>query len=164
MGQPLNVDERRSGGDNNEKHSFLASCTQAQLAAEYTCGPDSDTEAENSTLPHDRRWAWYCKLPSCPRYYRAWVLKSNFMLHLYETPAHQDDPATRTREGRRRLAKRWREETDYGMTEPMKRPPPGCPPINNPDTTEELMHQSGGDRNLAAMLTTRPLEEEDVKM
>ncbi|EAS35725.3 uncharacterized protein CIMG_01079 [Coccidioides immitis RS] len=85
------------------------------------------------------------------------------MLHLYETPAHQNDPVTRTREGRRRLAESWREETDYGLTEPVKRPPAGRPPTglvgNDTDNTEELMRQAGGDPKLAAMLSTRPLEE-----
>jgi len=52
---------------------------------------------------------------------------------------------------------------DYGLTEPVKKPPLGWPPTgpvgNDPDITEELMCRAGGDPNLAAMLTTRPLEE-----
>ncbi|PGG95018.1 hypothetical protein AJ79_10316 [Helicocarpus griseus UAMH5409] len=140
-----------------KRDNFLTS----QSSAEYFCGPDSDTDTENLTLPKGRRWAWYCKLPGCPKYYRPWALKTNFMLHLYETPAHQNDPATRTREGRRRLAESWQEETDYDMTEPVKKPPRGWPPTvgNNPDITEGLMRQAGGDPNLAAMLTTRTLED-----
>lgn len=122
------MDVSRNDGDskNNNEDSFVTSCIGAQSFAENLC--DSDTDADNSTLPQGRRWAWYCKLPSCPKYFRAWVLKSNFMLHLDETPAHQNDPATRTREGRRRLAESWREETDYGLTEPVKKPPADWPP------------------------------------
>ncbi|KAK2743943.1 hypothetical protein FQN55_006992 [Onygenales sp. PD_40] len=85
------------------------------------------------------------------------------MVHLYETPARQNDPTTRMREGRRRPAEIWREETDYGLTERVKKPPAGRLPTgpvgNDPDSTVALMRQAGGDPHLAAMLFTRPLEE-----
>jgi hypothetical protein len=75
------------------------------------------------------------------------------MLPLYETPAHQNDAATRTREGRRQLAESWREKKDYGLTEPVKEPAPSWPPAapvgHGPDITEERMRQAGGDPNLA---------------
>ena len=84
---------------------------------------NSDTDADNSDLYGARRWAWYCKDPACPRYWVAWLCKSNFWLHLYETAVHRADVRTHTRVGRRELAREWRVETDGEMNEP-KQPKP----------------------------------------
>jgi hypothetical protein len=42
---------------------------------------------------------------------------------LYETSLHREDAITRTREGRRKLARSWREERAYDFSEPKKRSP-----------------------------------------
>ena len=85
---------------------------------------DTDTDTENSSLPHTRRWVWYCKNPACPKYYAAWTCKSNFILHLYETPIHREDVTTHARDSRRQLVRASREETAFDLSEPKKRPPP----------------------------------------
>ncbi|KAE8340223.1 hypothetical protein BDV24DRAFT_134435 [Aspergillus arachidicola] len=105
--------------DNTE--SFLSRSIAAQSFADYLT--DSDTDTENSTLPPSRRWVWYCKLPGCPKYYAAWTCKTNFLLHLYETPMHREDDNTKTRESRRTLARNWRAETAYDLSEPKETPP-----------------------------------------
>ncbi|PLB47850.1 hypothetical protein P170DRAFT_447718 [Aspergillus steynii IBT 23096] len=106
---------------NNITESFISRCIAAQSFADYLT--ESDTDIENSTLPPSRRWLWYCKLPDCPKYYSAWTCKTNFLLHLYETPIHREDGNTKTREDRRTLARSWREETAYDLSEPKKSPP-----------------------------------------
>lgn len=83
----------------------------------------SDTDTDNATAPPQRRWIWYCKEPQCVAYYCAWSLKTNFLLHLFETPCHRQDERTQTREGRRLLALAWREESAWDMSEPKKSPP-----------------------------------------
>ncbi|KAI1420370.1 hypothetical protein F5Y12DRAFT_719595 [Xylaria sp. FL1777] len=104
-------------------NNFVFECIASSDFADYLS--DNDTDAENSTLPATRRWAWYCKLPACPEYYKAWVSKSNFSLHLYESEAHRRDPAAATRKGRRELTAAWKEETAFDMSEPKKRAPEG---------------------------------------
>jgi hypothetical protein len=84
---------------------------------------DTDIDSEHSALRPRRRWVWYCKLRTCPKYYSTWSCKSNFLLHLYETPLHREDATTRIREGRHQLARSWREETAYDLSEPKKGPP-----------------------------------------
>lgn len=101
--------------------SFVSRRLEAQDFANYVT--DTDTDAENSDLPPARRWVWYCKLRTCPKYYRAWTCKSNFLLHLYETSEHRNDEQSRTREGRREYTKLCREETAYDLSEPNKKPP-----------------------------------------
>ncbi|KAL9123988.1 MAG: hypothetical protein Q9217_006637 [Psora testacea] len=93
----------------------------AQEFSEYLA--DTDTDEENSGLAPSRRYVWYCKLRTCSKYYTAWSCKTNFLLYLYETPVHRDDPTTSTREGRRQLSRSWREETAYDLSEPKKEPP-----------------------------------------
>lgn len=109
------------GISQSNEDNFVSRCIEAQSFAEYLT--ETDTDAENSSLPHTRRWEWYCKSHHCPSYYTAWTCKSKFLLHLYETPIHREDPSTRSREGRRLLAKNWREETAYDL--PKKQPPVG---------------------------------------
>lgn len=106
---------------NDNTESFVSRCIAAQSFADYL--NDSDTDTENATLPPSRRWVWYCKLPGCPKYYSAWACKTNFLLHLYETPMHRNDGNTKTREGRRTLARSWRKETAYDLSEPKESPP-----------------------------------------
>ncbi|KAI2625545.1 hypothetical protein GGS21DRAFT_307041 [Xylaria nigripes] len=84
---------------------------------------DTDTDTDNLELPHTRRWAWYCKDRACPGYYAAWLCKTNFLLHLCETPVHREDPVARTRAGRRELARAWRVETTRDLSEPKQMPP-----------------------------------------
>lgn len=94
----------------------------------------SDTDTDNAALRGDRRWAWYCKDPACPKYWNAWSCKSNFWLHLYETDVHRADERTHTRAKRRELARNWRVETDWQMKEPKQpKPDPGHdgPPSDN---------------------------------
>ena len=110
-----------SGHSHLDGLDYISASIAAQSFSDYL--DDKDTDDENSILPPDRRWAWYCKLSTCPKYYSAWSCKSNFLLHLYETPEHYEDKATHTRQGRRELAQAWREETAYDMSEPKKRPP-----------------------------------------
>lgn len=104
--------------------TFLSDCLAFQRAGG---GDDfyaeTDTDTDNASLPAHRRWVWYCKLRSCPDYYRAWTLKTNFLLHLAETPVHSDDPATKTKKGRQQLADAWKEETAFDLSEPKKLPP-----------------------------------------
>jgi hypothetical protein len=104
-----------------DETNFVSRSLAAQSFSSYLT--DSDTDTENSVLPPNRRWVWYCKLRNCPGYYSAWSCKTNFLLHLYETPVHREDASTKTREGRRRLARSWREETAYNLSEPKKMPP-----------------------------------------
>lgn len=85
---------------------------------------DNDTGSENSSLPPSRRWVWYCKLRDCPQYWSTWTCKSNFLLHLYESPQHRADTRIKTRQGRRQLSASWKEETAYHLSEPKKLPPP----------------------------------------
>ena len=47
--------------------------------------------------------------------YSAWICKSNFLLHLYETPVYCRDPSTNTHQGRCQLGRSWREETAYDL-------------------------------------------------
>ena len=105
----------------NDKPDFIRNCIAAQSFSEYLA--DTDTDKENSSLPPSRRYVWYCKLRTCSEYYTVWSRKSNFLLHLYETLVHRDDPNTRTRKERRQLSKSWREETAYDLSEPKKEPP-----------------------------------------
>lgn len=105
----------------DDTENFVSRCIAAQSFAEYLT--DSDTDTENSTLPPTRRWVWYCKLPSCPKYYSAWTCKTNFLLHLYDTPMHREDDNTKSRESRRTLARSWRKETAYDLSEPKESPP-----------------------------------------
>lgn len=107
--------------DGNEEPEFVRDSVAAQSFSEYLA--DTDTDGENSVLVPSRRYVWYCKLRTCSKYYTAWSCKSNFLLHLYETPLHRDDPTTSTREGRRQLSRSWREETAYDLSEPKKKPP-----------------------------------------
>ncbi|KAH7118412.1 hypothetical protein EDB81DRAFT_817269 [Dactylonectria macrodidyma] len=101
--------------------TFLEDGISSQSSGDYIA--DTDTDTDNSSLPSHRRWVWYCKLRACPDYYSAWSCKTNFLLHLFDTQVHREDPATRTRQGRRKLAEAWREETAYDLSEPKKRPP-----------------------------------------
>jgi hypothetical protein len=106
-----------------QSSNFVSECISAQSFADYLA--DADTDTDNDILPHTRRWAWYCKKPECPGYYSAWLSKTNFLLHLYESTVHREDSATQTLEGRRQLATKWREETAFDMSEPKKVPPEG---------------------------------------
>lgn len=112
--------ESANHAKNDDLNSFVLSCINSQ-SFDYL--GDSDTDTENSSLPSTRRWVWYCKHRACPGYYSAWCCKTNFLLHLYETPVHREDATTTTRNGRRQLAKAWREETAFDLSEPKKRPP-----------------------------------------
>lgn len=106
--------------DVNDELDVVRDGVAAQEFSEYIA--DTDTDGENSGLAPSRRYVWYCKLRTCSKYYTAWSCKSNFLLHLYETPVHRDDPNTKTREGRRQLSRSWREETAYDLSE-RKGPP-----------------------------------------
>ncbi len=105
----------------NDELDFVRDSVAAQSFGEYLA--DTDTDEENSGLAPSRRYVWYCKLRTCSKYYTAWSCKGNFLLHLYETPVHRDDPDTRTRDGRRQLSRSWREETAHDLSEPKKEPP-----------------------------------------
>jgi hypothetical protein len=105
----------------NDELDFIRDSIAAQSFSEHLA--DTDTDEENLGLAPSRRYVWYCKLRVCSEYYTAWSCKSNFLLHLYETPVHRDDPNTRTREGRRQLSRTWREETAYDLSEPKGEPP-----------------------------------------
>ncbi|KAI0502794.1 hypothetical protein F5B22DRAFT_45881 [Xylaria bambusicola] len=111
------ANDTKNDGENN----FVFDCITSQSFGDYL--GDTDTDIENSNLPPTRRWVWYCKLRACPDYYSAWSCKTNFLLHLYETPVHREDATTSTRKGRRQLAKAWREETAFDLSEPKKTPP-----------------------------------------
>ena len=95
--------------DSNEKVNFVRDSVAAQSFSEYLA--DTDTDEDNSDLAPSRRYVWYCKLRTCPKYYTAWSCKTKFLLHLYETLVHRDDPTTSTRDRRRQLSRSWREET-----------------------------------------------------
>jgi hypothetical protein len=105
----------------NDQGSFVSRSIAAQSFGDYLT--DADTDAENSVLPPTRRWVWYCKLRNCPGYNSAWACKTNFLRHLYETPVHLADSSTKTRDGRRQLARNWREETAYDLSESKRIPP-----------------------------------------
>ena len=107
--------------NSNDEPDIVRDGVAAQEFNEYLT--DNDTDRENSGLAPSRRYVWYCKLRTCSKYYAAWSCKSNFLLHLFETPAHRNDPRTKTREGRRQLSRNWREETAYDLSEPKKEPP-----------------------------------------
>lgn len=116
-GQTESACDTKNDGENN----FAFDCITSQSFGDYL--GDTDTDTENSKLPPTRRWVWYCKHRSCPGYYSAWSCKTNFLLHLYETPIHREDATTSTPKGRRQLAMAWREETTFDLSEPKKRPP-----------------------------------------
>jgi hypothetical protein len=111
--------ESANRATNNGQNNFLLDCINS---GSFDYLGDSDTDTENSRLPPTRRWVWYCKHRACPGYYSAWASKTNFLLHLYEAPVHRNDVATTTRDGRRQLAKAWREETAFDLSEPKQRP------------------------------------------
>lgn len=115
------LDEKGLDLTGGNEDSFASRCIAAQSFADYLT--DADTDTENSTLPSSRRWVWYCKLPHCPGYYSAWTCKTNFLFHLYETPAHLNDAAIKTRAGRRSLANNWKEEKAFDLSEPKKQSP-----------------------------------------
>lgn len=109
------------------KDDFVAQSITAQEFADYLAC--SDTDDENSTLPHARRWVWLCKDSKCPKHGTVWIGKTNFLLHLYEIDAHRADHRTRSSTGRREISREWREErafdfsdvkfeTDWRSTEP----------------------------------------------
>ncbi|PGH32042.1 hypothetical protein GX50_05167 [[Emmonsia] crescens] len=50
--------------------------------------PKLDDEVYDAELPSGCRWAYPCKLPSCPDYGKSWILRSTFLLHLQERDAH----------------------------------------------------------------------------
>jgi len=104
-----------------DEQIFVSRSIEAQSFADYLT--ETDTDTENASLPHSRRWVWYCKSRYCPKYHSVWTCKTNFLLHLYETPIHREDPSTKTCEGRRLLARSWKEETAYDLSEPKKQPP-----------------------------------------
>jgi hypothetical protein len=55
------------------------------------------------------RVGWYCKDPAFPKYWSAFLCKSNFWLHLYETAVHRADVGTHM--GRMsRAGEEWRVE------------------------------------------------------
>lgn len=66
-------------------------------------------EVDDAELPVGQKWAYPCKLPSCPDYGKSWQLRSNFLLHLQESGAHGSatTPATR-----RAIEIAWRYTTD----------------------------------------------------
>ena len=111
--------DANTNGD--DEINFVSASIASQSFGEYL--GDTDTDTENSNLAPSRRYVWYCKLCTCPGYYAAWSCKSNFLLHLYETPVHREDPSTNTREGRRQLGRSWKEETAYDLSEPKKKSP-----------------------------------------
>lgn len=123
--EPINV---------SEEVDIVRDSVAAQDFSEYLA--DTDTDGENESLAPSRRYVWYCKLRTCSKYYTAWSCKTNFHLHLYETPVHRDDPNTKTREGRRQLARSWREETAYDLSEP-KKEPPHEPPQEHDDNARD---------------------------
>jgi hypothetical protein len=110
-----------SGAETNATRNFFLDAIESQSFADYL--EDDDTDAENETLPPSRRWAWCCRLPHCPGYNSAWSCKTNFLLHLYETPVHREQSATQTGKSRRRLARAWRAETAFDLSEPKRIPP-----------------------------------------
>ena len=101
--------------DRSEKVNFVRDSVAAQLFSEYLA--NTDTDEDNSGLAPSRRYVWYCKLRTCPKYYTAWSCKTNFLLHLHETPVHRHDPTTSTRKGRRQFSRSWREEAAYKLGE-----------------------------------------------
>ncbi|KAF8855940.1 HET-domain-containing protein [Acephala macrosclerotiorum] len=135
---------------------------------------DTDTDADNSTLQYTRRWAWYCRLPACPDYNSAWNCKTNFLLHLYETPVHREDITTKTRRGRRRLARAWRKETAFDMSEPKERLPEAVdsldtfkyPTLDTPRTIRLVkLHQEtdGFDSPIMCSIRTVSLDDKELR-
>lgn len=116
--QDLLSTEKVSG---NGELDFVRDSVAAHSFSEYLA--DTDTDEENSGFATCRCYVWYCKLRTCTKYYTAWSRKSNFLLHLYETVVHRDDPNTKKSEGRRQLSRSRREETAYDLSEPKKEPP-----------------------------------------
>ena len=106
--------------NSNDEANFVSASIASQSFGEHL--GDTDTDSENSTLAPSRRYVWYCKLRTCPSYYSAWSCKSNFLLHLYETPQYREDPSINTREGRRQLGRSWREKMTYDLSELKKKP------------------------------------------
>lgn len=107
-----------SGAESKATNKFILDAIESQYFADYL--EDGDTDSENEILPSTRRWTWYCRLPGCPDYYSAWACKTNFLLHLYETPVHREHSATQTGKGRRRLGRAWRQDTAYDLSEPKR--------------------------------------------
>ncbi|KAI1144933.1 hypothetical protein F4825DRAFT_475223 [Nemania diffusa] len=113
------VTDSKAGID--QPYDLYADILATQSFGDYL--GDDDTDTENASLPPHRRWVWYCKHRTCPKYYCAWTCKTNWLVHLYETPVHREDSATTTREGRLELSRAWREETAFDLSEPKKMPP-----------------------------------------
>lgn len=107
--------ESTSEAEERASDDFVARSIAAQEFGEYMT--ESDTDTENATAPHGRRWVWLCKSPQCSKNGAAWTCKTNWLLHLYETPAHREDQRTRTREGRRALSRSWRAERAYDFSD-----------------------------------------------
>ncbi|KAJ5292151.1 hypothetical protein N7478_001402 [Penicillium angulare] len=84
-----------------DEQTFVSRCIEAQSFAEYLT--ETDTDAENTSLPHTRRW-------------------TNFLLHLYETLIHREDPSTKSREGRRLLARSWSQKSSRQSWKPVEPP------------------------------------------
>ena len=62
--------------DSNEEVNFVRDSVATQSFSEYLA--DTDTDEDNSDLAPSRRYVWYCKLRTCPKYYTAWSCKTNF--------------------------------------------------------------------------------------
>ncbi|PVH68495.1 hypothetical protein DL98DRAFT_564669 [Cadophora sp. DSE1049] len=69
-----------------------------------------DDEVDDADLPLGHKWAYPCKLPSCPDYGRSWKLRSKFLLYLQETEAHE--ALATTPAVRRAIEIDWRYTTD----------------------------------------------------
>ncbi|KAK4107253.1 hypothetical protein N656DRAFT_820616 [Canariomyces notabilis] len=94
-----------------------------------------DDEADNIYLPSGHKWAYPCKLPSCPDYGRFWMLRSNFLLHLQEREAH--GASAKTPATRRAIELAWRYTTDP------KLPPRAAPDFRSREDPDEQVWNYG---------------------
>ncbi|OIW23269.1 hypothetical protein CONLIGDRAFT_637718 [Coniochaeta ligniaria NRRL 30616] len=88
-----------------------------------------DDEVDDAQLPVGQRWAYPCKLPSCPDYGKSWLLRSNFLLHLQESEAHGSSAATPAI--RRAIELLWRYATDPHL------PPRAAPDFRSREEPDE---------------------------
>jgi hypothetical protein len=90
---------------------------------------DDEADDADAALPSGHKWAYPCKLISCPSYGKTWLLRSNFLFHLVEEGSHKTTAMTPA--ARRVIEKEWRYATDPNL------PPRAAPHFRSREDPDE---------------------------
>ncbi|PMD62642.1 uncharacterized protein K444DRAFT_523720 [Hyaloscypha bicolor E] len=112
----------------------------ASLASSSPVPSELNDEVNDADLPFGLKWAYPCKLPSCPNYSKSWGLQSPFLLYLQQREVHKAlatiPAACRT------IEIDWRYTTDPYL------PPRAAPDFRSrEDTSEHVWNYSFKDKN-----------------